>query len=93
MASLFAVLTAGGDAWLVDRERTPHCGDTVVAELGGELAVKRLDRRDGKPTLPPDGPGLPGYHSAAHADLTVWGVVTGPLSAHEAEASEPTSAR
>lgn len=80
-AGLFAVLTANGNAWLVDRGLSPSSDDRVVVELGGELAVKRWRVIGGRAVLPSDVPGMPDYTPEDGSDPKVWGVVAGRLPA------------
>ena len=65
-----------GDILVVDRSLPPEDGRVVIAVLDGELAVKRLRLRDGRPRLLAEN----GDHSfrelAEGTDFAVWGVVT-----------------
>ena len=63
-----------GDLLVVDRSIEPAGGRVVVASLGGELTVKRLEERDGSLFLVPEN----GDFAAVEVDmeLRIWGVVT-----------------
>ena len=52
-------------------------GDVVVAVLDGELTVKRLLSRDGRPMLHAENPRYPDFVPSEHGDVVIWGVVTG----------------
>ena len=66
-----------GDWLVVDRSLTPEDGDVVVAVLDGELTVKRLLSRDGRPMLHAENPRYPDFVPSEHGDVVIWGVVTG----------------
>ena len=44
--------------------------------VGGELTVKRLDRRGGRTLLVPANPAYPEFDVTDREDLCIWGVVT-----------------
>ncbi|WP_152234767.1 S24 family peptidase [Bifidobacterium leontopitheci] len=66
-----------GDWMVVDRSLEPRDGDIVVAVLDGELTVKRLTWHAGVPRLHAENPRYPDFTPGEHADLVIWGVVTG----------------
>lgn len=66
-----------GDVLVVDRSRDPAPGKIVVAVLDGELTVKRLQERDGKPVLVPENPAYRPIVVERGQELFVWGVVSG----------------
>lgn len=66
-----------GDFLVVDRSLTPHAGDLVVAVLGGEFTLKRLEFEGGRPVLVPANPKYPVLRPAEGEELSVFGVVRG----------------
>lgn len=65
-----------GDLLVVDRALSPQDGSVVVAEVDGELTVKRLKLRSGSPELHPENPAYPVIRFRDGQELRVWGVVT-----------------
>ena len=65
-----------GDLIVVDRSIDPQDGHVVVAEVNGELTVKRLRQVDGMPELHPENPAYPVIRFQEGQDLRIWGVVT-----------------
>ena len=66
-----------GDLLLVDRALTAESGDVVIAEVDGELTVKRFSQRDRRrPVLLAANPDYPPIELADGQELVVWGVVT-----------------
>lgn len=65
-----------GDLLVVDRALNPQDGSVVVAEVDGELTVKRLRLRTGLPELHPENPAYPVLRFKDGQELRVWGVVT-----------------
>src|SRR5712692_7436621 len=65
-----------GDLLIVDRSLEPKDGNVVIASVDGELTVKRLSIREGKPALLPDNDQYPPVEVGEHAAFEVWGVVT-----------------
>jgi DNA polymerase V len=63
-----------GDILIVDRSLTAKDGKIIIANVDGDVTVKRLSMRDGKITLKSESPN--------HKDITItgelhiWGVVT-----------------
>jgi DNA polymerase V len=65
-----------GDLIVVDRSIDAQDGHVVVAEVNGELTVKRLRQVDGVPELHPENPAYPVIRFQEGQDLRIWGVVT-----------------
>ncbi len=65
-----------GDILVVDRSIEPRDGRIVVAALSGELTVKRLRTRDGRPVLAAESPHYPPIIVTEDSDCLIWGVVT-----------------
>jgi DNA polymerase V len=66
-----------GDEILVDRAQTPSDGRIVVASVNGEMTVKRLRLRPGKPPiLLPENPDYPPIVLREGEECQIWGVVT-----------------
>ena len=66
-----------GDLLLVDRALTPENGDVVIAEVDGELTVKRFSQRGRKPpVLLAANPDYPSIELCDGQELVIWGVVT-----------------
>lgn len=65
-----------GDLIVVDRSLSPQDGLVVVAEVDGELTVKRLRFRNGAPELHPENPAYPVIRFREGQELRIWGVVT-----------------
>lgn len=65
-----------GDEVVVDRSLTPKEGSVVVAIVNGDLTVKTLQFRDGKPVLVPANPHFADKTFAEGEELVIWGVVT-----------------
>jgi DNA polymerase V len=65
-----------GDLIVVDRSIHPVDGHVVVAEVEGELTVKRLRFRQGAPELHPENPAFPILRFREGQELRIWGVVT-----------------
>jgi DNA polymerase V len=68
-----------GDLAIVDRSIEPRPGHVVVAVLDGELALKRLARREGRTFLESAHPAYPPIEVGAGAELRIWGVVTATI--------------
>ncbi len=64
------------DLLIVDRSLKPKSGDIVIAELDGELLVKRYERVGKKITLSTDSSYIEAIHLSTIIDFTIWGVVT-----------------
>lgn len=67
---------ASGDILVVDRAVEARDGRIVIAALDGELTVKRLGRRNGRPLLVPENPDYAPVEVAPEASFEIWGVVT-----------------
>ncbi|WP_299730059.1 translesion error-prone DNA polymerase V autoproteolytic subunit [uncultured Endozoicomonas sp.] len=65
-----------GDILIIDRSLTPGDGDVILTLLDGELIVKRLVYRNGKPRLHSEHPDYPPIKLNNEQSLNVWGVVT-----------------
>jgi DNA polymerase V len=65
-----------GDLIVVDRSIDAQDGHVVVAEVNGELTVKRLRQVDGVPELHPENPAYPVIRFQEGQELRIWGVVT-----------------
>ncbi len=65
-----------GDLLVVDRSIHAQDGHVVVAEVNGELTVKRLRQVAGVPELHPENPAYPVIRFQEGEDLRIWGVVT-----------------
>jgi DNA polymerase V len=63
------------DLLIVDRSLTPKDNDIVIAAVGGELTVKRLCVKHGKPWLLPANPDYRPIQIKEGSELYVWGVV------------------
>jgi len=64
------------DIWVVDRFIKHKSGNIVVASMNGELCVKRLRIKDGRPWLYPENPAYTPYEVEPDDEFEVWGVVT-----------------
>lgn len=65
-----------GDEILVDRARTAREGSVVVAVVNGDLTIKRLVFRHGKPVLASENLHFADITFADEDELVIWGVVT-----------------
>jgi DNA polymerase V len=65
-----------GDEIVVDRALTPSEGRIVVAIVNGDLTIKRLRFREGKPVLIAENPHFKERTFAEGEALEIWGVVT-----------------
>ncbi len=66
-----------GDEVIVDRSKTAQHGSIVIAELDGELTIKRLILNDfGRPILHAENPAYPDIIVPELGEFSVWGVVT-----------------
>ena len=64
-----------GDLLVVDRAIGPSAGKVVLASIGGELTVKRLERKGERLFLAPANPDYPSFDVTAREDFEIWGVV------------------
>lgn len=65
-----------GDLIIVDRAVEPQAGRVVMAALGGELTIKRLERRGERLFLAPANTDYPSFDVTAREDFEIWGVAT-----------------
>ncbi len=65
-----------GDEVIVDRSKSPQHGDIIIAELDGELTVKRLVITARGVILHAENPHYPDIVVPELSTLSVWGVVT-----------------
>jgi DNA polymerase V len=65
-----------GDLIVVDRSIEAEDGHVVVAEVDGELTVKRLRWLADLPELHPENPAYPVIRFKEGQELRIWGVVT-----------------
>lgn len=74
--SMFGAGIHDGDEVVVDRALQPQDGSVVVAAIDGELLIKRLRIRGGKPVLVSENPHYPERVVAHGETLEIWGVAT-----------------
>ena len=75
----WSMLGAGihdGDEIVVDRALPPAEGKVVVAIVNGQLTIKRLRFREGRPVLVAENPHFKDRVLAEGEELQIWGVVT-----------------
>ena len=65
-----------GDLLIVDKSLEPRHGSIVIAEVHGELTVKRLYRKNGEIALLAENPAYRPIPISEESRLVVWGVVT-----------------
>ena len=65
-----------GDFLMVDKSIDPKVGKVVIAEINGEMTVKRLSEVDGQITLTADNPNYPDVKVGDFDETMIWGVVT-----------------
>jgi len=65
-----------GDLLVVDRAVEACAGRVVIAAIGGELTVKRLERKGDRMLLAPANPDYPSFDVSEREDFEIWGVVT-----------------
>lgn len=74
-----AMMDAGiypGDILIVDRSLHASSGKIIVANLNGELLVRRLEKQFNRIRLIPDTARLSPIDVDPYCDFSVWGVVT-----------------
>ena len=64
------------DILIVDRALTPTNKNVVIAQVDGELTVKRLCKEKGHVILRPENPEFEPIMVTKEMDFDVWGVVT-----------------
>ncbi|MBI5519619.1 MAG: translesion error-prone DNA polymerase V autoproteolytic subunit [Desulfovibrio sp.] len=65
-----------GDLIIVDRAVEAHAGKVVMAAIGGELTLKRLERKGERLLLAPANPDYPSFDVTDREDFEIWGVAT-----------------
>lgn len=65
-----------GDEVIVDRALEAREGRVVVAVVNGDLTIKRLQFREGKPVLVAENPHFADRTFSEGEELVIWGVVT-----------------
>jgi DNA polymerase V len=65
-----------GDEVVVDRAITPAAGNVVVAIVNGDLTIKRLMIKEGKPVLVAENPHFKERRFEVGDELEIWGVAT-----------------
>ena len=65
-----------GDLLVVDRSRDPVSGKIVVANVDGELTIKRLVKRKARLYLSPENPSFPEIDITDREETSLWGVAT-----------------
>ena len=61
---------------MVNRSVLPKVGKIVLADVNGEVIVKRLSKVDGQMTLTADNPNYPDVKVGDFNESMIWGVVT-----------------
>ena len=64
------------DILMVNRSVLPKVGKIVLADINGEVIVKRLSKVDGQMTLTADNPNYPDVKVGDFNESMIWGVVT-----------------
>lgn len=65
-----------GDLLIIDRSLKPKTGDIIIAELEGDLLVRRYEKVGKKITLSADSTYIETIHLSTIIDFSIWGVVT-----------------
>jgi DNA polymerase V len=65
-----------GDLLIVDKSLEPRHGSIVIAEVHGELTVKKLYRKNGEIALLAENPAYRPILVSEESQLVIWGVVT-----------------
>lgn len=78
--SMIGAGIASGDYLVVDQAAEPTHGDLVIAEVQGELTLKRLRYIDKRICLVPENPDYPIIVS--QGDIKIWGVVLTSFRRH-----------
>lgn len=66
-----------GDILIVDRAIAPQPNKIIIAELNGELTVKRFKQTEGQTYLHPENDNYKPIFIAPNDDFAIWGVVIG----------------
>lgn len=64
-----------GDLVVVDRSLTPKHGDIVLAQVDGEITIKRLFKSKGSISLIAESNNYPTIKISGENELQIWGVV------------------
>ena len=70
-----------GDLLVVDRSIEPRDKKVVIANVNGELTVKRIRIRKNKITLEPENDDFPTQNIEPETEFEIWGVVTNVIHA------------
>ena len=70
-----------GDLLVVDRSIEPRDKKVVIANVNGELTVKRIRIRKNKITLEPENDDFPTQNIGPETEFEIWGVVTNVIHA------------
>jgi len=70
-----------GDLLIVDKSLEPLHGSIVIAEVHGELTVKKRHRKNGEIALLAENPAYRPIPVSEESQLVIWGVVTGVVHA------------
>ncbi len=67
------------DLLVVDRSIKPKRGDVVIAVVGGDLTVKRLEKNGEQWLLKAENPDYPAIFVTSEMECVIWGVVTSSI--------------
>ena len=76
--SMIGIGIERGDIAVVDKSEVAEHGDIVVAAIGDEFNIKRLDlshKKDGYIELKSENPNSPNFRISEYDNFRVWGVV------------------
>lgn len=65
-----------GDVVIVDRSLKPQSGKVVIANLHGEMLIRRMEKQINKIRLLPETPKLAPIEVDPGSEFSIWGVVT-----------------
>jgi DNA polymerase V len=65
-----------GDMLIVDRSIEPESGKIVIANIDGEMLIRRLEKTMNRIRLIPEGSELSSIEITNLCDMKIWGVVT-----------------
>ena len=71
-----------GDLLVVDRAEEVRGGHVVLAQIGGEMVVKRLRRIDDRLWLSPENPAFPDFPINEDGETVIWGRVMHSVTHH-----------